>query len=167
MLLHILCNTKINHTKNSVRCDGSGTVMKGKETVERERVKAWLHWGSLQKLCWLPRSKFSPNIFYLSIFSLIIKHCVLKAFTLINPDVTSACFTDIVVSNWHRASQLVTDITDQPSYTGNESAPKSFHVLFRYVSKRPGRHRVWPVGIYFGLYIFTFPSQTFFNPDYS
>lgn len=79
---------------------------------------------------------FLPTIF-LKFFSLRI-----KAFILINSEFTSTYLTDIVVGNWHRASKSVTDITDQPSLTGNESAPKSSHVLLRHISKRSGRDRV-------------------------
>lgn len=43
MLLQTRRNTKSDHTKNSGLPEGSGTVMKEKKTVERERVKAWLH----------------------------------------------------------------------------------------------------------------------------
>lgn len=43
MLLNAHRNSKSDDTKNSVIPEGSGTVMKEKETVERERVEAWLH----------------------------------------------------------------------------------------------------------------------------
>lgn len=42
-LLHIHHNSKSDDTKNSGIPEGSGIVMKEKETVERERVKARLH----------------------------------------------------------------------------------------------------------------------------
>lgn len=73
---------------------------------------------------------------------------------MISPDVTSACFADIVVGHWRGATHLVTDITTQQSQTGTESAPKSSHILFRYASKISERNRVWPVGKYFHLHIF-------------
>lgn len=57
---------------------------------------------------------FLPTFFF---FFVRVKHCDLKAFTLINPSVTSAGFTDFVVGNWHRGAQLLTDITEQPSQT--------------------------------------------------
>lgn len=151
MLLYTHCNNESNNTKYWDTPERSDTLTEEKETVEREGVKASLQWRSGQKnhVDFKRLSMLQHYFFFVK-----TKHWDLKAFTLINPDVTSVCFTDIVVGYWRGATQLVTDITTQLSQTGTESAPKSSHILFRYASKISERNRVWPVGKYFDLHTF-------------